>query len=102
MQLGAFMELNASGIYKTDAGSKAAAEAVKRIGAAHIIVGTDCGQTVNVYPTDCLVLAARGMRAHGVTQRELDLMYKVNPAKLLGLASLEEIGATPPTTASRQ
>jgi len=57
--------------------------------------------TVNVYPTDCLVLAARGMRAHGVTQRELDLMYKVNPAKLLGLPSLEEIGG-PPTTANRQ
>jgi hypothetical protein len=102
LQLGAFMEMNASGIYKIDAGSKAAAETVKRIGAEHIIVGTDCGQTVNVYPTDCLVLAARGMRAHGVTQRELDLMYKVNPAKLLGLPSLEEIGVTPPTTTSRQ
>jgi len=101
VQLGAFMEMNASGIYKTDAGSKAAAETVKRIGAEHIIVGTDCGQTVNVYPTDCLVLAARGMRTHGVTQRELDLMYKVNPAKLLGLPSLEEIGG-PPTTANRQ
>jgi len=101
VQLGAFMEMNASGIYKTEAGSKAAAETVKRIGAEHIIVGTDCGQTVNVYPTDCLVLAARGMRAHGVTQREIDLMYKVNPAKLLGLPSLEEIGG-PPTTANRQ
>jgi Family of unknown function (DUF6282) len=101
VQLGAFMEMNASGIYKTDAGSKAAAETVKRIGAEHIIVGTDCGQTVNVYPTDCLVLAARGMRAHGVTQRELDLMYKVNPAKLLGLPSLEELGVRP-AAASRQ
>ena len=56
-----------------------------RFGAEHIIVGTDCGQTTNVYPTDCLVLAARGLRAHGITQRELDLMYKVNPAKLLNL-----------------
>ena len=87
-QLGAYIEMTASGIYKTDAGSKAAAEMVQRIGAEHIIVGTDCGQTVNVYPTDCLALAARGMRAHGVTQRELDLMYKVNPAKLLGLPPL--------------
>src|SRR5881396_1542222 len=101
VQLGAFMEMNASGIYKTDAGSTAAAETVKRIGAAHIIVGTDCGQTVNVYPTDCLALAARGMRAHGVTQRELDLMYKVNPAKLLGLPTLEEIGAASTTASSR-
>ena len=80
-RLGAFIEVNASGIYKTDAASKAAADLVRKIGAEHVIVGTDCGQTVNVYPTDCLVLAARGMRALGVTQRELDLMYKVNPAK---------------------
>ena len=89
-RLGAFVELNASGIYKTEAGRAAAAALVRKIGAEHIIVGTDCGQTSNVYPTDCLALAARGMRAHGVTQRELDLMYKVNPAKLLGLPPLEE------------
>ena len=25
------------------------------------------------------------MRAQGITQREIDLMYKINPAKLLGL-----------------
>jgi hypothetical protein len=101
-QLGAYIEMNASGIYRTDAGSKAAAEMIKKIGAEHIIIGTDCGQTTNVYPTDCLVLAARGMRAHGVTQRELDLMYKVNPAKLLGLPPLEEIGVMPRTPVSRQ
>ena len=28
------------------------------------------------------MLAAQGLRAQGITQRELDLMYKVNPAKL--------------------
>jgi uncharacterized protein DUF6282 len=100
-RLGAFIELNASGIYKTEAGRKEAAALVRKVGADHIIVGTDCGQTVNLYPTDCLVLAARGMRANGVTQRELDLMYKVNPAKLLGLPPLEEIRATSTTASSR-
>jgi len=88
--LGAFIEVNASGIYKTEAGQAAAAALIRKIGAEHIIVGTDCGQTNNVYPTDCLALAARGLRAHGITQRELDLMYKANPAKLLGLPPLEE------------
>lgn len=87
--LGAFIEVNAAGIYRTPAGQAAAAAIIRKIGAEHIIVGTDCGQTNNVYPTDCLVLAARGLRAHGITQRELDLMYKVNPAKLLGLPPLE-------------
>jgi hypothetical protein len=87
--LGAFIEVNASGIYKTAAGQAAAAALIKKVGAEHIVVGTDCGQTNNVYPTDCLALAARGLRAHGITQRELDLMYKTNPAKLLGLPPLE-------------
>ncbi len=93
-QLGAFIELTASNVYKTEAARTAGAAFVKKVGAEHVIVSTDCGQTGNVYPTDCLVLAARGLRAHGVTQRELDLMYKVNPAKLLGLPPPEEASTT--------
>jgi hypothetical protein len=89
-RLGAFIELTASTVYKTEAARAAGAALVRKIGAEHIIVSTDCGQTNNVYPTDCLALAARGLRAHGVTQHELDLMYKVNPAKLLGLPPPEE------------
>ena len=91
-RLGAFIELTASTVYKTEAARAAGAALVHKIGAEHIIVSTDCGQTGNVFPTDCLALAARGLRAHGVTQHELDLMYKVNPAKLLGLPPPEEIG----------
>src|SRR5277367_750592 len=98
-QLGGFAELTASNVYKTEAARARAAAFVKKVGAEHIIVSTDCGQTGNVYPTDCLVLAARGLRAHGVTQRELDLMYKTNPAKLLGLPPPEEI--VTPTTLAR-
>jgi hypothetical protein len=92
-RIGAFIELTAAQIYKTRAQSASAAALVKKIGAEHIIVSTDCGQTTNVYPTDCLVLAARGLRANGITQRELDLMYKANPAKLLGLPPPEEVAA---------
>jgi hypothetical protein len=84
-QLGAFIEVTASRVHKNEAGRKEAAALIRKVGAEHIVVGTDCGQTTNVYPTDCLVLAARGLRAQGITQREIDLMYKVNPAKLLGL-----------------
>jgi hypothetical protein len=89
-RLGAFIELTASNVYKTDAGRIAGAALIRKIGAEHIIVSTDCGQTGNVYPTDCLVLTARGLRSKGITQRELDLMYKTNPAKLLGLPPPEE------------
>ena len=98
-KLGAFIELTASGVYKTEAARTAAAAFVKKIGAENIIVSTDCGQTNNVYPSDCLALTARGLRAHGVTQRELDLMYKTNPAKLLGIPAPEVAAVT--TTQNR-
>jgi uncharacterized protein DUF6282 len=94
-RIGAFIELTAAQVYKTRAQSAAAAALVKKIGAEHIIVSTDCGQTTNVYPTDCLVLAARGLRANGIIQAQLDLMYKVNPAKLLGLPPPDEAALTP-------
>jgi Family of unknown function (DUF6282) len=98
-RLGAFIELTASNVYKTEAARAAGAAFVKKVGAEHIIVSTDCGQTGNVYPTDCLALTARGLRAHGVTQHELDVMYKINPAKLLGLPPPEETATA--TTAAR-
>src|SRR5262249_51129674 len=47
-RLGAFIEVNASGIYKTEAGQKGAAALIRKVGAEHVIVGTDCGQTTNV------------------------------------------------------
>jgi Family of unknown function (DUF6282) len=84
-RLGAFIEVNASRVYRNEAGRKEAAALIRKVGAEHVIIGTDCGQTTNVYPTDCLVLAARGLRAVGITPREIDLMYKINPAKLLDL-----------------
>ena len=97
-KLGAFIEVTASNIYKNEAGRTAAAALIRKIGAENIIISTDCGQTGNVFPTDCLALAARGLRAHGITQGELDLMYKANPAKLLGLPP-PEAAATVSTTA---
>lgn len=94
-QLGAFIEVTASSIYKTEADRTAAANLIRKVGAQSVIVSTDCGQTANVYPTDCLVLAARGLRAHGISDREIDLMYKENPARLLGLPPLPPPGPAP-------
>jgi Family of unknown function (DUF6282) len=85
VRIGANVEITASQVYKTKAQGAAAAALVKKIGAEHIIVSTDCGQMGNVYPTDCLVLAARALRANGISPREIDWMYKINPAALLGL-----------------
>jgi hypothetical protein len=85
VKLGAFVEMNASRHYNDEAGKDAAAEFVRKVGAEHIVVGTDCGQTSNLYPTDCLAVLAKGLRSRGISEHELDLMYKINPAKLLWL-----------------
>jgi hypothetical protein len=94
-RLGAFVEVNASGVYRTEVGLKQSAALIRKVGAEHVIIGTDCGQTTNVYPTDCLALTAKGLRTQGVTERDLDLMYKINPAKLLGLPPPEEVVQLP-------
>lgn len=76
LTLGGFVELRQNG---------PRAELVRKIGAEQIIASTDCGFLTNPFPPDCLAVMARQLRAQGVTERELDLMFKENPAKLLSL-----------------
>jgi hypothetical protein len=98
-KLGAYIEVNASGIYRTEKGAQLAAEMIRKIGAESLVMGTDCGQMGNPYPSDCLVLAARKLRALGITDRQLGLMMRDNPAKLLGLEPWPW-GQSPAPTAS--
>ncbi len=93
--LGAYVEVNADLYQERDNPEEKIAFAVKqiqRLGAESIVMGTDCGQMDNPLPGDCIVLAARALRARGVTDRQLETMLKQNPARLLG---------RPPAGASR-
>lgn len=101
-ELGAFIEINAAGVNRSQEALRAAVEIVHHIGAESIVIGTDCGQMSNPYPTDCLVLAARRLRAQGIADRELDLMIKENPARLLGLTPWREARAAQPTARKPQ
>jgi hypothetical protein len=74
--LGGFVELRHNG---------PRADLVRKIGAEAIIASTDCGFLNEPFPPDCFAVMARQLRAQGVTEREIDLMFKENPAKLLGL-----------------
>ena len=87
-KLGAYIEITVGRVVRNEAGARAAAGWIRRIGAGSIILSTDCGQMSNPLPSDCIALAAKALRNHGVTDRELDLMLKENPAKLLGLPPL--------------
>jgi hypothetical protein len=60
-------------------------KAVKEVGAEHSILATDLGQALNPTPTEgfrefMVVLAKRG-----VSDAEIDLMARKNPARLVGL-----------------
>lgn len=69
------------------------AKAIKEIGAEHCLVSSDRGQGRGEEGHDSpvlshvegLALAAQALRKNGFSEAELDLLFKTNPARLLGL-----------------
>jgi predicted TIM-barrel fold metal-dependent hydrolase len=60
-------------------------ERIQQLGAEHVILSTDLGQPGNPSHTEGLrEFVARALAA-GITQADLDMMLKTNPAMLLGL-----------------
>ena len=60
-------------------------EAIRLVGPEHSFLSSDTGQLNSNWQPDALANAAKALRANGFTERELDLMLKINPAKLLGI-----------------
>jgi hypothetical protein len=60
-------------------------KAMHAVGAEHCIVGSDMGQTTNPVHTEALKTFYDGLLKTGITQHELDLMARRNPATLLEL-----------------
>ncbi|SRR5712692_179783 len=88
-QLGAFVEINASGGFAHDADAETWApktvERIRGVGADQVVMGSDAGQTDRPLPGDELAMAAKALRAHGLTEAELNKIFKENPARVLGL-----------------
>jgi hypothetical protein len=61
------------------------AKAMHAVGAEHCIVSSDMGQTTNPVHTEALKILYDGLLKVGITQHELDLMARRNPATLLKL-----------------
>lgn len=69
-------------------GATSVDELVKRIhavGAEHVVLSTDLGQTGNPVPAVGFAAGVQRLLDSGITQREMDLMIRENPAKLLKL-----------------
>jgi len=61
------------------------AEAIKAVGASRCVMSSDFGQIQNPLPVEGLRIFVEMMKSCGVTEEEIALMIKDNPAKLLDL-----------------
>jgi hypothetical protein len=85
--LGAFIELiyYVVGMPGTKWTLEGYAEAVRAIGAEHCILSSCSGQAWMPIHTYAWSELLRGMHAYGLTEHEIDMITKINPARLLGL-----------------
>ena len=60
-------------------------EAIREVGAEHIILATDSGQVNTPYWRDAVQESIRYYRAAGIAERELQQMMICNPAQMLGI-----------------
>jgi len=70
-------------IYVTD--PKILAESMKLVGAEHCIMTTDFGQIDNPPAPEGLKLFIQAMLQNGISENDIEIMVKKNPAKLLKL-----------------
>ena len=61
------------------------AQAIRAVGPAHCILSSDLGQAGNPLHPDGLAAFFEGLRREGISQADVDLMAKTNPATALGI-----------------
>jgi hypothetical protein len=61
------------------------ANVIKSIGAEHLIIDSDLGQKNNPLPPDGLRTFIVALKGNGLSEHDIDLIARRNPAKLLGL-----------------
>lgn len=83
--LGGVIEITAGSLFRDGPGRERVLEAIRALGPESFFVGSDSGLTGTPNHTDALVMAARALREGGFDEHALDVMFKDNPARLLGL-----------------
>ena len=84
--LGAFIELTGGGVTRDGEAKNRALAAIRALGARHFFVGSDAGLRGRENHTDTLALAAKSLREAGISEADLGLMFKENPAFLVNLS----------------
>lgn len=83
--LGAVIEITAGSLFRDGPGRARVLDAVRALGPESFFVASDSGLVGTPNHTDALVMAARVLRQNGFDERALEVMFKANPARLLGL-----------------
>jgi hypothetical protein len=86
-EMGCYIEHCYVGFLPTDFryDPKPLAEAIKFMGAEHCIISSDLGQYYNPPPAEGMRMFIALLLKNGISEHEVELMAKKNPAKLLGL-----------------
>jgi Family of unknown function (DUF6282) len=71
--------------YWTQVNAKSVAQAVKTLGPQNLVISSDVGQSGNMTHPDGLEIAIEEMKSEGISDADIDLMMRKNPARLLGL-----------------
>ncbi|HWM44654.1 MAG TPA: DUF6282 family protein [Burkholderiales bacterium] len=71
----------------TQVNAKNVAQAVKALGAQGLVISSDLGQSANMTHPDGIEVAIGEMKKEGISDADIDIMMRKNPARLLGLAN---------------
>src|SRR5262245_6899511 len=69
----------------TQINAKHVAQAARELGAKSVVISSDLGQSGNMTHVDGMEAAVAAVKREGVSDSDLDLMLRKNPARLLGL-----------------
>jgi uncharacterized protein DUF6282 len=69
----------------TQVNAKHVAQAVKEFGAKSVLISSDLGQSGNMVHPDGIETAVAAMKREGISDGDIDMMLRKNPARLLGL-----------------
>ena len=84
-RLGAVMELVWLAVGNGEFTLAEYAGVIRDVGARHFLLSSDLGQEMNPLHTDGLRAFVEGLRQEGISDADIDLMIRRNPARLLGL-----------------
>jgi predicted metal-dependent TIM-barrel fold hydrolase len=85
--MGAYLEYNLSSILFPVLAQTfpQLAAIIKNVGAEHCVLTSDMGQSNNPSPVEGLRILIVNLLQLGISEKEIDLMTRKNPAYLLGL-----------------